>query len=189
MQDSTSESLLIRLSDASDADAWSRFVQLYTPLIFFWARKTGLQPHDAADLVQDVLTIVFQKLPELKYDPAKSFRGWLRTVTLNRFRELCRKQKLKEIDGPQSALGQVADPQSAESTWDLNYARQLVAAAMGGLKGDFAPPTWTALNQLIKTGQPAADIARETGVSVWTLYAAKARLMRKLRTELSGLLD
>lgn len=74
---STSESLLIRLKSANDFQAWSRFVELYTPLIFFWARKTGLQTQDASDLVQDVLALVFQKLPEFRYEPTDEKFPWL----------------------------------------------------------------------------------------------------------------
>ena len=95
MTNSTSESLLFRLGESDNSDAWSRFSELYTPLIFFWARKTGLDAHDSSDLVQEVMTLVFQKLPEFQYDPNRSFRGWLRQVTLNKHRERLRKKKLK----------------------------------------------------------------------------------------------
>ena len=186
---STSESLLVQLNSAHNSDAWSRFIQLYTPLIFYWARKTGLQSQDAADLVQDVLTVVFQKLPQFKYDQSKSFRGWLRTVTLNRHRQIGRRKKLNLIDASQSAMGNLPNPDFAESTWDLNYARQLVTAAMDLMKPDFAPQTWDALKELMSSGRSAAEVSRESSVSVWTLYAAKSRLMSRLRKELDGLLD
>jgi hypothetical protein len=52
----TSVSLLQRLRQPHDKEAWERFVQLYTPLFFYWARRAGLREHDAADLVQDVFT-------------------------------------------------------------------------------------------------------------------------------------
>src|SRR2546423_12975097 len=84
--DTTSVSLLERLREPAQQDAWGRFVDLYTPLIYYWARRVGLPPEEAADLVQDVLTLLVQKLPEFQYDPQKSFRGWLRTLTLNKWR-------------------------------------------------------------------------------------------------------
>jgi RNA polymerase sigma-70 factor (ECF subfamily) len=80
MDDRTPVSPLDRLRQPGEADAWTRFVHLYTPLLFQWASRAGLREHDAADLVQDVLTLLVQKLPEFTYDPAKSFRGWLRTT-------------------------------------------------------------------------------------------------------------
>ena len=184
---STSESLLIRLRSAQDNQAWSRFVELYTPLIFFWARKTGLQTQDASDLVQDVLSIVFQKLPTFQYDKTKSFRGWLRIVTLNKHREHCRKNSLGLVDARQSELARVAE--SAESIWDLNYKQTLVAQAMELIKPDFRPATWAALREFVLSKEPAGKIAKRHDISVWTIYAAKARLLSKLRDELEGLLD
>lgn len=187
---STSESLLARLNSADNNSAWSRFVQLYTPLIYFWGRKVGLQSSDAADLVQDVLTIVFQKLPGWQYNRSKSFRGWLRTVTLNRHREIKRKKQICAVDASNSVIASLPDSQQrCESTWELNYARQLVAAAMELLRPDFAPATWAALKQLIASGRSAAEIASETGVSVWTIYSAKTRLLARLRRELDGLME
>lgn len=184
---STSESLLLKLKHSRDEEPWNRFVKLYTPLIFYWARQTGLQNSDAADLVQDVLSIVLQKLPFWQYNPEKSFRGWLRTVTLNRHRELGRRKRLP-TDGQGSFVESLASSKDAETTWDLHYARQLVSTAMELLKPDFAEITWFALRELVATGEPAAQIASKHGISVWTLYSAKSRLFQRLRNDLDGLL-
>ena len=186
----TSESLLLRLKAADDHQAWARFVRLYTPLIFYWARRTGLQPQDASDLVLDVLTLVFQKLPAFEYDQTKSFRSWLRTVTMNKFREWCRKKSIGAIDVTQSAWSNVAEKSSlAESTWELNYQKALVARAMELLKPEFQPLTWNALQQYAVSGRPAKEVAEEAGLSVWTIYAAKSKLMSRLREVLEGLLE
>ena len=75
------------LRQPSATKAWERFVELYTPLLFHWARRLGLQESDAADLVQDILATLLEELPRFEYQPDKRFRGWLWTVTLNRFRE------------------------------------------------------------------------------------------------------
>src|SRR5688572_30148894 len=87
----TSASLLERLRTPDREEAWPRFVRLYTPLLFYWARRAGLPQDDAADLVQDVLVVLVQKLPTFTYEPGKTFRGWLRTVALNKWRERCRR--------------------------------------------------------------------------------------------------
>ena len=186
---STSASLLLRLKNARDQQAWSRFVHLYTPMLFRWAQSTGLQAQDAADLVQEVLTIVFRKLPDFKYDPAKSFRSWLRTITINKFREFCRRRSVSKHAATQSALRFVADEQDASSDWDLTYQRSLFESAMKILEPEFRPKTWQAVKKFVIENRPAADIAEETGVSVWTIYSAKSRLMARLREELKGLLD
>lgn len=186
----TSESLLLRLRKAEDQQAWNRFVRLYTPLLFYWARKTGLQAQDASDLVQEILTIVFRKIPDFKYDPNKSFRSWLRTVTLNKHREFCRKKSVSKLAATGSIVDHLPDQKfSPASTWDLSYHRSLFTTAMNDLEREFRPKTWAAVKLFVLEDRTAAEIAAETGVSVWTIYAAKSRLFARLREELNGLLD
>ena len=125
----TSESLLFRLQSSGesvDQTAWEQFVSLYTPLIFHWGRKVGLGQADAENLVQDVVTTVFRQLPNFQYDKSRSFRGWLRTVTLNTFRTTARKKSSKVKTATASVLEGLASFEEAESTWDIDYARMLV---------------------------------------------------------------
>lgn len=200
----TSESLLFHLQQyahANNADgstsereisakkeqAWETFVGLYTPLIFYWARKVGLDQADAADLVQDVFAIVFRKLPDLKYDRQGSFRGWLRTVTLNKFREQRRKKTLPTVDATDSLMGKLASIPQAESTWDLDYGRILLKQAMDQMECDFEPSTWTALKSVMSQESTIQQAAEQNNVSPWTIYSARSRLMRRLRDQLDGM--
>src|SRR5690349_2700973 len=83
----TRPSLLVRICDVGDSQAWSQFVDLYAPLIYGFARKHGLQDADAADVTQDVLRVVAKTIQRLAYDPQRgSFRGWLFTVVRNKLR-------------------------------------------------------------------------------------------------------
>jgi RNA polymerase sigma-70 factor, ECF subfamily len=126
----TSASLIERLrrppDEAAGAEAWSRFVQLYTPLLYSWARRVGLQPADAADLVQDVFTVLVGKLPEFKYDLGKRFRGWLWTVTLNKFRENRRRKSLPIAGAADSDLPDPAAEDPAVELSEAEYRRYLV---------------------------------------------------------------
>jgi DNA-directed RNA polymerase specialized sigma24 family protein len=99
--DTTSVSLLERLRRPEPSEAWRRFVELYTPLIYYWSRRVGLQPEECADLVQEVLAVMVQKLPEFQYDPKQGFRGWLRTVTLNKWRENRRRRGIAMAENGQ----------------------------------------------------------------------------------------
>src|SRR5438876_10704993 len=84
----TRPSLLVRIKDLADAQAWESFVELYAPLVYAFARKRGLQEADASDLTQEVLRAVAAAAGRLEYDPSRgSFRGWLYTVTCNKFRD------------------------------------------------------------------------------------------------------
>lgn len=190
----TSESLLVRLRNVHEIDgtpdheAWRAFVRIYTPWLFHWSKTVGLNHADAADLVQDVLTIFYRKLPEFHYDRRRSFRAWLKTVTMNRYRDLMRKKSNRFATATESMLADHASRHRIESTWDLHHARFLVAAAMKPMQADFQNETWKAL-QLVMSGSASVDEAAErTGVSTWTIYSARARLMRRLREQLEGLM-
>src|SRR5687768_4041800 len=83
----TRPSLLVRLGDPRDGQAWAEFVDVYAPLVYGHARKHGLQDADAADLTQDVLRAVSGSVGRLEYNPERgSFRGWLFTVVRNKLR-------------------------------------------------------------------------------------------------------
>ncbi len=95
----TRPSLLVRIRDPGDREAWRQFVALYAPLIHSLCRQRGLQDADAADLTQEVLRAVVAAVPGLVYDPVRgSFRGWLDTVTCHRLHDF-RDSRLREVLG------------------------------------------------------------------------------------------
>src|SRR5436189_1773576 len=87
----TSATLLGRLRRAPmDAPAWREFVERYGAQIYGWCRGRGLQEADAEDMTQTILAKLLGVMRSFSYDPAQSFRGWLRTVTDNAWRDLMR---------------------------------------------------------------------------------------------------
>ena len=86
----TPASLLERLRQPDQEQAWARFVELYVPLLYSWARRLGCPDSEAADLVQEVLTLLLRKLPQFTYDRHRSVRGWLHVVASNCWRNLRR---------------------------------------------------------------------------------------------------
>jgi DNA-directed RNA polymerase specialized sigma24 family protein len=80
--DSTRVTLLHRLNaNPADEPSWAEFVRVYGPAIRGWLLHWGLQEADVQDVTQNVLLRLTAKLPQFKYDPARSFRGWLKTLT------------------------------------------------------------------------------------------------------------
>jgi RNA polymerase sigma-70 factor (ECF subfamily) len=183
----TSITLLERLRRPGEHDAWPRFVRLYTPLLYSWARRLGLPAADAADLVQDVLLVLVQKLPEFSYDPRKSFRGWLRTIALNKYRERCRRPTTLPLEA--NGAGEPTTDDGAAAFEEAEYHRHLVQSALKVMHAEFEPATLTACWEFVVSGRPAAQVAAELGVSVDVVYGAKSRVLRPLRQELDGLLD
>src|SRR5438128_1371907 len=112
--DTTPPSLLERLRRPNEERAWDQFVNLYTPLLYRWARARGLQEADAGDLVQDVLVLLVRRLPEFRYDPGKSFRAWLHTITLNCWRDRQRRRSGRPADGGVEDLKDPLAPDGVE---------------------------------------------------------------------------
>jgi RNA polymerase sigma-70 factor (ECF subfamily) len=185
----TSVSLLDRLRQPGEQDAWTRFVLLYTPLLYAWTHRLGLQDPDAADLVQDVFAMLVQKLPEFQYDRQKSFRGWLRTVTLNKWRDRGRRHVPASLGPDDAALTELAAPADADAFGEAEYRQHLVSRALQLMQAEFSPRTWKACWEHVVAGRPAADVAAELGISVGSVYVAKSRVMSRLREELQGLMD
>ncbi len=187
--DDTSASLLERLRQPGQASAWERFVDLYTPLLFFWACRMGLQASDASDLVQDLFATLLEKLPTLDLDQNKSFRAWLRTIMLNRWRDHCRRKAAALRGGTDAGLDDVPVPDPAQFVWENEYRQHILRQALELMQAEFQPPTWKAFWGLVVESKPAAVVAKELGLTPVAVYSAKARVLRRLRREFDGLLD
>jgi RNA polymerase sigma-70 factor (ECF subfamily) len=184
----TSPSLLLRLRQPGDQVAWDRFCKLYTPLLFHWARSFGLQESDAADLVQDILTTLIQKLPGFCYEPGKRFRGWLWTVSLNRWRMGQRRAGLP-LAANGTALDQCPGASNIDEFDEADYRRHVVGRALQLMQDEFESTTWQACWEHVVSGRSAAAVAGELGLSVGAVYVAKSRVLHRLRQALGGMLD
>jgi RNA polymerase sigma-70 factor (ECF subfamily) len=187
--DDTPASLLERLRGPTNQEAWTRFTRLYTPLLFHWVRRLGLGTEDAADLVQDVLVTLVRELPRFEYDRGGSFRNWLRTVTLNRWRNSRRRrvERVLPAAGPGPEDVPAADP--IPEIDEAEYRRYLVGRALEVMQTQFQTNTWRACWEHTVRDRPAADVAAELGLSEGAVYVATSRVLRRLREELRGLLD
>ncbi|MFO0878098.1 MAG: sigma-70 family RNA polymerase sigma factor [Gemmataceae bacterium] len=185
----TPASLLERLRQPDERHSWERFVELYTPLLFHWARSLRLQESDAADLVQDVLAALVQKMPGFVYDPQKSFRSWLRAVTFNRWRDNLKQRGKLPLPGDEAALAAQAAPTEADPFWEQEYRQHLVGRALDLMRAEFQPTTWQACWEVVVMGRPAAEVATELGISENAVHIARCRVVRRLRNELQGLME
>jgi RNA polymerase sigma-70 factor (ECF subfamily) len=185
----TPASLLERLRRPGDPEAWARFVALYTPLIYSWCRRAGLQDQDAADLTQDVFVTLLQVLPRFAYDRHKSFRRWLQTITLNKWRNARRQQSHQAQPGHAADLDGLAATSELEACWEAEYQQHLAARALRVMQADFQETTWRACWEVVVGRRTPAAVAADLGLTVAAVYAAKFRVLGRLRQELQGLFD
>jgi RNA polymerase sigma-70 factor (ECF subfamily) len=183
----TSPSLLERLRQPTAGDDWGRFVGLYTPLLYYWCRRQRLPEEESADVVQDVFLVLLEQLPEFQYDGRRSFRGWLRTITLNKCRDRGRRLALAPRGPGGDLLANLPDRANPDPFEEAEYRQYLAARALRLMQSDFDPKTWKACWEHGVIGRPAAEVAAELGVSENAVYIAKCRVLRRLREELQGL--
>jgi RNA polymerase sigma-70 factor (ECF subfamily) len=153
-------------------------------LLFSWARRLGCQDADAADLVQDVFVLLLRKLPAFNYDRHQRFRGWLWTVLRNRW--ATGKRQPVPLAGPPPS--DIADLDPVAEMAEEEYRHYLVGRALQLMHSDFQPATWQAFWQCAVCDRAAAEVAAELEMTVDAVYAARSRVLRRLRQELDGLI-
>jgi RNA polymerase sigma-70 factor, ECF subfamily len=127
-------------------------------------------------------------MPEFAYDPTKSFRSWLKTVTQNAWRKAAR-QGAHKGRGQNGDLAEIAGRDEGREFEEAEYRRHLVGRALEIMQSEFQSTTWRACWASVVEGKPADEIARELGISRNAVYLAKSRVIRLLHHELDGMLD
>jgi RNA polymerase sigma-70 factor (ECF subfamily) len=184
--------LLARLrQDPTDQAAWEMFVERYGRRIYRWCRLWKLQDADAEDVTQDVLVKLARKLRVFTYDPSRSFRGWLRTLTHHAWRDF--------VDGPRRAQPAAGGDrvrelmQSLEAREDLlqklqeAFDHDLLDAAKARVRLRVAPHTWEAFRLLALEGLPVAEVAAAVQMQVAMVYVARSKVQKMLREEIQKL--
>ncbi len=183
----TRQSLLVRLKDTRDEQAWAEFVAIYAPLVDRLARARGLQAADAADLAQEVFRAVAGAIDRYDPDPAKgSFRGWLFRIARNLMINLLAAQRIRPRatgdSDVQEFLERVPAPDSAETAlFEIEYRRRIFLWAVDQVRGEFRPSTWKAFWLTAVDGEDPKAAAQASGISVGAVYIARSRVMARLR--------
>ena len=143
----TSASLLERVRQSpADPVAWGEFVDRYGLKIYRWCLRWNLQPADAEDVTQTVLLKLTEKMRNFTYDPSRSFRAWLKTVTHHAWRDY--------VDGlgPAERIGKdiqalLENQQAADDLdayLDEEHRRTLLEEARCRVQKRVEPTTWEA---------------------------------------------
>ena len=188
--ETTRPSLLVRIRDLRDELAWGEFARLYTPLIYRFARQSGLQDADASLVTQDVLVTVARTIHRFDYDRNNgSFRGWLKVVTRSRLSDFRQAQGRHVQGSGDTGMLHVMEARPDESQpdlWDREFRRCLFDWAIERIRCDFEETTWQAFWKTSVDGRATQDVADELGLSVGAVYIARSRVLARLRREVQA---
>lgn len=187
----TRPSLLLRVRDANDADAWDEFGQIYRPVIVRLAKIKGMQDADADDLAQHVLFAVSRAVDRWQPDASRGrFRTWLRTVTNNAILNA-----LTRGVPDRAAADEVIDqflqqhPDRSGPDSDLlrtEYRREIFQQAAAKIRSEFSDETWNSFWLTAVDGIEVDDVARQLHRTRGSVYASRSRVMNRLKTEIEN---
>ena len=183
----TRHSLILRLPDKRDIDAWDQFVAVYQPLVYRLARSKGLQDADASEVVQEVLVAVSRAVDRWNPDVERGrFRDWLFTIARNLVINYLTRRKPASIGSGDTAvnmlLNQQPDPSAESSTqFDGEFRRELFYWAADEVRKQVKPKTWDAFWQTSIEAKAIADVATELGMTVGAVHIARSRVLGRLR--------
>ncbi len=191
----TRATLVYRLRDHADNDAWNQFLDLYGQTIFQFVRSRGLQDADAADLVQEVFRRVGNAIGRLEYEKAKGgFRAWLFTITRNCLNTHYDKNKRVIPTLNDSSLGGgfgniASTGDGLDERWEKEFQKQIMLQAIEIIKPATEQNTWAAFEMTAMQNVSADDAGQTLGMSRGAVYVARSRVTSKLRDEVKRLMD
>ncbi len=189
MASTTSPSLLLRIRNPEDGDAWSQFVELYEPIVRTYCYQRKIQKADMDDIVQDVMSTVSRSIRKFEYDPSKGrFRSWFGTVTANKIKSfLSRKDGVRTTTGGNELSDNVyVDP---DTDWINIFSEQIFRAACNRIRNDFAAATWASFEGTWVQNKSAADVAKIHGLPIHSVYVNKSRVLKRLEAVIRELAD
>ena len=161
----TNPALLNRLGNWRDREAWIDFVTGYDSVIRRHCRSFRLDAETTEELCQRIWIDLARRMCTFRYDPGRTFRGWLRRLCHSRAIDLVRKQT--------SERDRVLPPEGRPREWPLQNAAADIEAEEGaaserasllllaeevqaGVRRRVDERTWQAFWRIAVLGEPIA---------------------------------
>jgi RNA polymerase sigma-70 factor (ECF subfamily) len=185
----TRVSLLDRIcQNPGDQVAWNEFVSRYSPKIYGWCRRWRLQEADAQDVTQIVLLQLATKMRRFAYDPTRSFRAWLKTLTQHAWSDfVAERQRAVGDSQTMLALGTLAARQDLETCLEEAFDLELMELAVLRVRQQVEPRTWEAFRLTALEGLSGAEAAAHLGMQVDAVFKAKSNVKKRLQEEIRQL--
>ncbi len=181
-------SLLARVRDAGDDDAWSEFERRYSDLVLRYGLARGLQFADAEDVRQVVFLRLARYLRNFAYAPARGrFRSYLGAIVRNVIsdRPRCPGGISAAVDETEAQLGNLADPQGGEldECWEQEWVHHHCRLALAAVRRELDPRSVKVFEELL-AGAEASEVAARRGLTT----GAVAKIRQRVRARMQELI-
>lgn len=186
----TRPSLLVRLRNSRDEEAWSEFSAVYEPVIYRMTQRRGMQDADAREVVQEVLMSVATAIDRFDVDAVGSFRGWLsqitRNATIDRLRKLASRHEMIDASGVVRKLDETAENEHSIGDalldeFEQDRRKQLFRWAASQVRQRTGEVNWMAFWKTSVDGRSVAEVACELSISEGAVYVARCRILKRIR--------
>jgi RNA polymerase sigma factor (sigma-70 family) len=191
----TRASLLYRLRDPQDHEAWLEFIAIYEPVTYRMLRRHGLQDADSREVMQELFMAVSRSID--RWDPRTergSFRGWLRRVVRNLVINWLKRRDRQisavggsELQAMLNALPANSEAETAEFYNEVRRAQFQRAAER--VRSEVLTSTWEAFWETAVLGNSPAATAAKLHLSVGGVRVAKCRVLARLQTAVKEMED
>lgn len=176
----TRNSLILRLKDHDDAEAWGEFIASYEPLVYRMMMRAGLQSADAVEQTQEVMAAVAQAINRWEPDERRGrFRTWLYRVSKNILADFWKKHHRSPVSGIDSKLD--VPQQDSSDGFDSAFEQQVFLVAVQKVKPQVHTKTWRAFWSSAVEKLSVDLVAEELDMTPGSVYVARSRVMKKLQ--------
>lgn len=187
--DTTRPSLLLRLRDHGDQEAWRQFDRQYRDLVLRYCRRRGLQADDAEDVRQLVMLNFSKGMGTFRYQPERGrFRDYLGRTVQNAIHRLFRRPR-REVRGLDTQdLSSLEDGDAVpldrdlalDREWEIEWMNHHYRMAMGTLRGSSESRSLEVFEHLL-AGGTTDEVARTFEMSRDAVHKVKQRVRDRLK--------
>ena len=176
----TRGSLLLRLKNPDDDTAWKEFYHIYTPLLYWYARRRGLARADAEEVRDQCLEVVARKIQTFDYRKEKGgFRNWLRRIAENKVVDLLRKHREQLANSHH--IRKLRDPElSPAEIWDQQWRTERLKYCVKQVQASVSERDYRVFRMLLLDERSVKEVCQHFGVNANQVYKAKARVLKQV---------
>jgi len=190
----TRQSLLWKVKELDNQEAWDEFVALYRPFIHILLRGMYISENESDDIVQNVMVRIFNNIASFEVDGPAKFRTWLITVVKNStFTHMKKISKDRERDKEYSKLSHTTTPAGecvSEDNFEAHYQQQweryLCTLALENLKSRFTGKAITVFTMSLDE-IPDSTICEKLSIKQDSVYRLRPRIKNALIEEIAHL--